>query len=429
MTLNTQNIPIFSVDDVTNPQSEEECYNELIDVLADIDPEIAPNITNFSIGSALDSWIRVAAHVYKLGIDDTSVLFQTQFAQNSANTALDVVNSGYYSEERGEARPTRGYMRLTLSDTSLGPYTITPGDSELISYVGDTSFVFKIDDTTTLDSLNTIADVAVICETPGTIGNILYGSELSCNLPGVVVTNPPYSGSSWITQYGTDAESDSVYRNRSITKWANYSNGETVKDKLINLVLNATGSDGFRIVSHCSVDDVNPRGAGTADVYIANEVDDVSITQLSLIQSGTLDHNFFGNDSQFTEPRVKAYAATSYHLSSSDIRGLIYFNGDFATIRQQLESNLDSWVGSIPIGGHAYTSYVTRGFIYSDLESVILSTPGVTGVILYDSDAAIFTIPTSVKLLPPAGTAGKRWTKSLDNSSTQPFSWRNLVRK
>ena len=420
----------FKVSDILNPQSEEDCYNELIDVLSDLNPEVSPNINDYAVGSVMDSWLRTAAHIYHMGLEHSQYLMQSQFVKGAQSDALTRICEGTYDNKRVDAVPTQGYFRFILDDKRLGPYTITPKDTLIVKYIPQDTIQFTPLESFTLSVYERTKDVKVQCTTSGTIGNISYGSSLQClEIPGVLITNPIYSGSNWITQVGRDQESDNILRNRSTTKFATYNIGETISDKLINLVLNATSSNGTPIVSYCSIDDLNPRGAGTVNVYIANDLDLVTQTQINLIQSGVLDTNFFGNQSTVGEPRIKCYASDTLELDSTQILGTIGYSGNFETVRNNVESALDEFVKTIPIGGFTYDGLIDKGILFSEFEHLILNIPGITSVVLDDNDEEMIKIEINEKPIAPIGQVGQRWTKSISNIGSQSFTWKLIKRR
>jgi len=425
-----KDIPNYSYETLSNPQSEEACYDELTDLFQDIVPEITPYTTDFSVGSTIDSFIRTAARVYKVGIDDTSNIIATQFVGQSAGEALTKVASGFFDEQRGLAIPTQGYMRLTLTDANSGPYTITSDDNTVIKYDADNTIQFYVRDSATIDSSHLVADVFVECLTSGTLGNVVVGSLLSCNdLSGISVSNPIYSGSTWVTQYGKDEENDASLERRATTKFSTFARGEVSSLFLTNAVLNATGSSGQPVVTYCSVDDNNPQGAGTVDVYIANDIDPVTTAQIETIQSGTLDTLFFGNNSSVAEPRVKALAATNLYIQNVFTSSIISYKGNFDDVRNNVETSLDTFVKQVPIGGFKYDGLSDQGILYGDIYETVLSQNNVTNcTINLDNNEEMLKLNKFDKLV-LSGSVGERWTRDKNNVGNQPFSWKYVAQR
>lgn len=117
-------------------------------------------------------------------------------------------------------------------------------------------------------------DVPVVAQVAGSAGNIANNSTLHLvtAYPGLSVTNPPITGTtSWITTRGRDVEALPVLADRCRARWADLAEG-TSAEKFARLVRLAFTSAGLtNPVTRIYVDDTNPNGPGSVDIYLATD--------------------------------------------------------------------------------------------------------------------------------------------------------------
>jgi uncharacterized phage protein gp47/JayE len=139
---------------------------------------------------------------------------------------LDLLCQGVFQETRKPATTTRG--QVTLVDAGAnGPTTIQPGQL----FISDPTrrFLFQNLGGGTLP-LSGSLPLTLQASSPGAAYNLSNGAltVLQSSLPGVTVSNPAISGTtSWITQQGTDVESNALYVARCKNKWGTLGSGST----------------------------------------------------------------------------------------------------------------------------------------------------------------------------------------------------------
>lgn len=121
------------------------------------------------------------------------------------------------------------------------------------------------------------ASVPVQAEFPGARYNVGDGyiKNLVTNVPGIdSVTN----AAGWITQSGTDEETDEALRRRYFLRWSELSQGGT-DDAYISWALKVAG------VAEASVNSEHPRGQGSVDVIITGPQGMPSAALISEVQA------------------------------------------------------------------------------------------------------------------------------------------------
>jgi uncharacterized phage protein gp47/JayE len=109
-------------------------------------------------------------------------------------------------------------------------------------------------------------------EVAGAGGNVAPNTItiLKTALAGVTISNPVLpAGTSWITRDGADQETDPELRRRNMTKWATLGMGPALA--YVYWAREASAS-----VKRVFVDDTNPRGVATFDIYVAGDSGEVS---------------------------------------------------------------------------------------------------------------------------------------------------------
>jgi uncharacterized phage protein gp47/JayE len=286
---------------------------------------------------------------------------------NATGQALTVLAKSNYGLDRNLAAPTQLQLTITCNASS-GPYTVDVGEltfthtptgqtyrNVLSATIGPASYP------TTLGS-NSSLTLLVEAEIGGSAANIAASSTagvqvtLDTSLAGVTVTS--YS----LQTAGVDEESDDRLRQRCQLQMArNQPRLASIYDGVVASALEAAPA-----VVNVSVDDSNPRGPGTFDVYIADLDTTSSDADQNQVQQA-LDFQHFGRNA--IPKTVQVYRATEVPL---DISGVIYYTGvDQATVQTAVEAALVAFVRATPPGGWSFFPGATNVVAKNDLESVI----------------------------------------------------------
>ena len=240
----------------------------------------------------------------------------------------------------------------------------------------------------------TTTTVELKAQVAGAAGNIdAQTLQLVTSMAGVTVG---FGGS--FTTAGAEAERDPQLQERARTKWATLRVSK-VSDGIRNLVRSVAPA-----VHGIAIDDDNPRGAGTVDVYLAAETATAGSGDVTLAQAA-LDDAFLGNGS--VDQRVKAFAAPTAALN---VGGTLYVSGTTST--QALANALAAWQDfllTVPVGGFNLspgpTNTVLRGQIIKALaaaagvDSIDLTTPSTDQTISADTKVIEGTFTFAVVII------------------------------
>lgn len=138
------------------------------------------------------------------------------FRTTAEDAWLDLWLEDVYDLERRRGLPTIGNVTLTDA-ANAGPFTILAGALWVGTSAG-LKFVNATGGTLTQGGTLTLSFRA---DRVGTQHNVAGGgiSVMFTPLPGVTVSNPNPMGGSWITQAGTNRETDDEYGDRATERW------------------------------------------------------------------------------------------------------------------------------------------------------------------------------------------------------------------
>lgn len=193
----------------------------------------------------------VYALVNKLG--------RSGFLSTALKDWLDLWAGEVYDFTRRIGVVTKGYIHLT-DPASQGPFTITNNQLWFISNDGKR---YNSVGTYTL-TLGGTVDVLVQAERAGSTYNVPNATivQFVTPLPSVVVNNPVYANGTWITQQGTDDETDAAFVTRCKARWPALGTGLTAQ------VYDLFAKTASASVTRTKVI-ADPVTAGQVDIYLA----------------------------------------------------------------------------------------------------------------------------------------------------------------
>jgi hypothetical protein len=355
----------------------EQAEEELLELLQDQGIQT----TDWKVGSPELTMLKLDAYVYSTLVNRVAQTTKNSINSLSSGSALTYLADSHFNNQRIESSFTEGYMVVTGSSANV-PKTFQ--EKEMI--VTDGTYNFYNLSQFTIDNTTQYVTTSFIAELPGSEYNIPINSDLSLvgSEVGFSVSNPVYTygiSGSWITSYGTDDESDNSLRNRNAVKYSSFQTGDVTSDRVTLLVLSASSD-----VEYVSVDDTNPRGPFTVDVYLSKATETVSTGIVNTVND-RLKNAFWGNS---TNGLVLAIAATPVTFARTIT---VYYSKDafLPDVVQQVEDVCNAWVASIPIGGNNYSPYGTNIAHVYDLITDINGVDGVQKVsISDDSDLSLY---------------------------------------
>lgn len=250
---------------------------------------------------------------------------------------------GHYQEERQPAVFAEGYVQLVCAAGS-GPYTLTEGAFIVgIQASGDVDAVrFLAAETRTLNPGQT-ANLLVRAESPGETWNVANGAITFAftPLPGVTVSNPDYSGGTWLTRVGLDEEGDASLRARCRAKWATLSTYGWTEAAVAYFASSATYDDGSPVGVRRVYVGQGP-GDGTYTVFVAGATGTLAGPAVAAVQA-YIDARKPIND----VPTVAGAAVVTVTVA-----GNVRFRAGFNTAanRAAVDSGIAAFVNANPIG-------------------------------------------------------------------------------
>ena len=370
-----------SIQQITTPVTRAETLALMIDELE----SLGFTVTAWQDGSPQKTLFAVFSLVVADLTEVVKQICEFGFSELSSGAALREISRNQFDNTKIEATTDSWTERLT--STATVPYTILPGQLRIATASG-VEYVNTTGGTLTAGGTLPLTIVAV------TAGQVAVGdgqiTRLLTPLAGVTCTNITH------LVVGNDAETDAALKLRNRTKWARLS-VEMVADAYINIALNASTS-----VRKAAVEDNNPRGAGTINVYIAGAAGDVDVPTVATVQDVFATHAFQTDTAaalNTTTTRVLVKAADEQALA---VTGTVYYDAAVAltTITGRVEGALNAFIAGLPIGG---LSYPPPGNLVpkNEIENAIRSVEGVRTVVLSVPSADVAVASFAV-VAPPA---------------------------
>jgi hypothetical protein len=318
--------------------------------------------TSWQEGDPVLATVEMVAEVWHQNSKLAVYVKESALNETAQGEALTRLSRSHYDNERDGAQTAQRRITLACAATA-GPHTFDASDlvaqhADGTTYRlidnGDPGVVFPV----TLTSGGNQADLIFEAEVAGTGGNKGDNTitSLLTTLAGVTIT------SDIVERSGVDQESDPVLKTRNRTKWPTLSELVVIDDLVINICLNAT-----ELVTGVAVDSQNPRGAGTYDVYLANELETASAGDIALAQAA-MDLREFGSSA--TPKTVLVFAAPEQPL---DLTGTVYYKGSYqpAELEAATLLALEEYVKLIPLGGYNFYPGPANVVPINDVEAVL----------------------------------------------------------
>jgi uncharacterized phage protein gp47/JayE len=320
-----------------------------------------------------------------------SQLAKMGFLRSAEGSFLDALGQSHYGITRNAA--VAAVFDVSMINASGSTYSPAAGDLILRSSDGQT--YTNVAGATITNNATTV--VSFVAQEPGSAGNVLAQTlQMVTPLAGVTAV---FAGA--FTTAGNEQETDDKYRARCAARWGAL-RVEKVRAGVLSLAVEAAPS-----VHGVSVDDDNPRGAGTVDIYVSGATATAGSSDVALVQAA-LDDAFFGNGA--VEPLVQASAAPT---QSVPLAATVYVRGLTSTgAVAALTAAWRAFLLTVPVGGFDLTPGPTA-IIQS--EQIAAALARVSGVVSVDvtapaGDVAVSphfkvlesTIAFSVVVLPSA---------------------------
>lgn len=228
------------------------------------------------------------------------------FLDTATGDWLSLLAASRFQVDRTAAVATVGKVVVTVA-SGVGPYTITAGG--LLVTDGARRWRSTNTGNVTISSASPVT-FDVRAEAAGAAYNVANSAItgiVSPALAGVSVANPIYSGGTWITTAGADAEGDALLRQRCRDRWATLGRGATVA---AYQYLARTGHAAAAQVTRTAVS--LGSGDGTLRIFLAGPAGPVDGAVVTTVQAW-IDTYSPATDA----PTVESAAATSVTVTAT----------------------------------------------------------------------------------------------------------------
>lgn len=367
----------LSLQQLLTPSSEDE---SLTAILAMLD-ELGFTATSWESGSIQRTLIQLLARLHSSASNTRLALTKGRYNDLAESDWLSLKSTSDFDNTRTAAVATR--VKMTLSDpNSVGPITIVISQLVAKDQAGKT---YRNIDAGTLTLGGTLT-LQFDAETAGRSNPTTL--ELATPLAGITafiaVVDP-------IVRAGADAESDDRLRTRNRAKWSTLAYAAPA-DAYIAWALAASAS-----VTRAWVDDLNPRGPGTLDLYCAGPSGAVPGPVLTTV----LDYIEGNIDGIYRRPLGSDLQVFSASSQSVSITGTLYVLPAYSltATRDTVYDALTELLETLPVGGTV---------LLAELYETIMSITGVRNVHLtaplVDTTVSAAAVPVpSLSLTPMVG--------------------------
>lgn len=339
----------YSLADLLDPPTEAETRDALLAALVSLGFPVSSWASGGAGRTLVQAFSRVLADVLALvgtvaraGLLDLS----PGTDPGSPGDWLTLFAASHYGLVRRAATFAEVRVRLTAA-SGAGPYTIAPGALWARSSGGRRYNITNTVNVTVSAGPSTV-DVTLRAELAGAAGNLGLGTVLSLEtpLPGVTAATVESSGGSGTAMAvaGADQERDAALRARCRSRWATIGLQHTAAayDALARQVP-SVGDPAVSLVTRTKVDDTNPRGAGTVDVWIAGDAGPLDAPEEAAVRAYLLARKSVTADLQ-----VQNATAVPVNVTAT-----IYVR-DNAAAKADAEARITAAINAVPIGGTVY---------------------------------------------------------------------------
>lgn len=350
----------YTLADLLDPPKEPAVRDALLAALT----SLGFPVSSWPSGGAGRTLVQGFAHVLADALDLVGVAARAGLLDlapgtdpNSPGDWLTLFAASHYGLTRRPAGFAEVRVRLTVA-TGAGPYTITPGALWARSGNG-----LRYNSTNTSNVAVTAGpstvDITLRAELAGAAGNLGLPADLALEtpLPGVTAAtteSAPSSGTAMVVP-GVDQERDAALRDRCRTRWATIGLQHTAAayDALARQVP-SVGDPAQSLVTRTKIDDTNPRGPGTANVWIAGAAGPLDAPEEAAVRDYLLARKSICVDMQVAN-------ATAVPIN---VTATIFVRNN-ASAKGDVEDRITAAIDAVPIGGVVFTAQ-----LYEELMAV-----------------------------------------------------------
>ena len=251
---------MITLQQILAPETETSVLETLLDLLS----SVGFSARSWQDGSRQLNLVTSFARMYSYVTTLAPRTAEGGFNQYAQGLWLYLLSDSHYDNQVILPVATQGTVALIASSQAAGPQSKAAG--EIVIADNQFGFTYRNRFAFTLTP-GTIYPMEVEAEVAGSNRDVAPNTITIMKTPiaGVSVINPPIAATgTWITRNGADIESDDALRIRNRSKWGTLGVGP-------GLAYQHWARMGHQSVRRVYVDDRNPRGPGTVDVYVAGD--------------------------------------------------------------------------------------------------------------------------------------------------------------
>lgn len=358
---------MITVDQITTPVTEEQALQTCINELT----ALGFSASSWQSGSRSRFMLQLLAKLYSQVTVTVADIASAGFNSSAARAWLTLFSDSHYDNQRFAAVTTQGTLVLTSAANTPGPQSITIG--QLVFADSVYGYTYRNTTAFTLNPSSTHS-VPVQAETAAGNRDVSTGTitQLKTSIVGCTVNNPAIGiTGTWITRNGADEETDAALSLRNTNKWGTLGIGP-------GMAYAYNAAMGHASVRRVFVDDANPRGPGTVDVYLATDSGTVVAGVVTAVAE-YFDGTFDGVDRVNTSADLLVLSAVALPVT---VQAAVYILAQHNTAATQatIEAAVNAYFTALPIGGTKLTEGGTGSVCIGSLFGAMIPVAGVQNV-------------------------------------------------
>lgn len=351
----------YTLAELIDPDTEDERVDYLVTELAHA-PEGYPT-TNWTSGAPSITLIRTFAKGLADGVGLVAEIAKGGFLELASKAWLPLLTQSWFSTAPYPATFAVVRVRLTCA-AGFGPAPIAANQLWL-GKVGTTQRYNSTNAGTVTVPDNGTLDLDIQAEFTGSVYNVALGTALELLTPLPGVTAAPLettvgSGTAMVTA-GADEEPNALVISRARAKWATVGI-QKVADAYLYLVTHVPGVTTVRKVY---LDDTNPRGPGTLDLWLAGDAGPLTPTDEAAVAA-------------YVEARRSPSADVQTRSADArvvDVAAVVFYYARYTGALTEAADRLTRAINELPIG--ARLALGEDELDPSDVVALIRTVPGV----------------------------------------------------
>ena len=337
-----------SLDDLISPETEEESLSYHLTELANV----GFPTTSWSTGGVIYTLVQVISKTRVDLINLITAITKGGLLDLATGLWLTLLAAQIFLIDRYTATFARGKIRLFITP-GFPSQTIQPGQLWVKTASGKRYNSRNVAPVTILPGATDLIEFQA--ESRGASFNVAINTALTLvtPLPGMTATFEDVGdGTPWVVQ-GADEESDPALRIRCRTKWA-LLGANKIRDAYVQLATNVPGLG--TQPNRVNVDDQNPRGPNTIDIWLAGPSGPLPGPDVTLV-----DAWIQARKSPCSDVQVNAAIPRPITVAST-----VYREGSYKEARAQAVDNVTTYIQALPLGGTVLRAQVVEEIMAPD---------------------------------------------------------------